>query len=156
MIQCHPMRKFPLFAIASFFACQSPAWPAVGVTGGVEVAAGPVFRWAGGMEGFWEWDPHWALRLGAFVGPEMGHVPLSVAYVFAGDYPLQLRPRVEVGGDLAWGDGTAFGGHLGAGIDYVFDNQWVLSSSVRTYGGQSLPWLTPWSLFLNLGFGMKF
>lgn len=150
------MRQASIWVIPFLVAVQSPAWPAAGVTAGMEVTASNTFRFAGGVEGFWELAPRWAVRLGAFAGPENGHLPLTVAYVFGGDFPMQLRPRMEAGGDLAWGDGIAWGGHLGAGIDYVFDNHWILSSSVRTYGGQTLSWLTPWSLFFNLGLGVKF
>ena len=99
-----------------------------------------------GVRGFSELHENWRISYG-FSGTVLNgflvSIPVSVAYVPAiTNYKVNLRPQVFAGVEPFYSNfpdfnGLKWYGHIGLGLDYIFDNKWFINVGSKFYINES-------------------
>lgn len=169
-----------LLTCLSFFI-PDKAYAANGVTGSVESIFFPIGKTDNndtrgitlmyGIKGFSEL--HENIRIlygvsGSYYNGFIFSVPVSIAYVPTADYKFNLRPQIFVGVEPFYSNISSFNGlrwfgHVGLGLDYTFENNWLINVTAKTYINNSFfeekPVLNAFNtgvISISAGVGYKF
>lgn len=112
-----------------------------------------------GVSGFTEIHENIRLSYGVRTSYYNGNIftfPVSVAYVPTADYKFNLRPQIFAGIEPIYSNipnftGLKFYGHAGLALDYIFNNNWIINVSAKTYINESFFQTTPTANAFNSG-----
>lgn len=98
-----------------------------------------------GVSGFSEVHENIRISYGVRTSYYNGNIftfPVSVAYVPTSDYKFNLRPQIFAGIEPIYSNipnftGLKFYGHAGLALDYIFNTNWIINVTAKTYLNES-------------------